>query len=131
MATAQRHTEISRIFLRHAEEEFQKGDLLQAAEKAWGAVAHCVNAIALERGWPVGSHRLLVSNARRIIGTDEENAPRLRLLLRAVESLHVNFYKEFLLPEEVREGIENAGELVTALKILSDSMSTSERARMP
>ena len=50
MATTARHQEISRTFLEHAEIEFGKGDLLQASEKAWGAVAHYVKSVAKERG---------------------------------------------------------------------------------
>lgn len=35
MAAAEQHREISSQFLEHAEDEFRKGDLLQASEKAW------------------------------------------------------------------------------------------------
>ena len=46
MATTARHQEISDQFLSDAEVEFQRGDLLQASEKAWGAVAHYIEAVA-------------------------------------------------------------------------------------
>ena len=42
MATSTQHQEISGLFLDHAAVEFEKGDFLQASEKAWGAVAHYV-----------------------------------------------------------------------------------------
>ena len=51
MATVAQHQEISERFLSHAEEEFEKGDLLQASEKAWGAVAHYVKSVAKAAGW--------------------------------------------------------------------------------
>ena len=50
MATTIRHEEISGRFLHHADEEFEKGDMLQASEKAWGAVAHYVKSVAKARG---------------------------------------------------------------------------------
>ena len=46
VVTAEQHREISAQFLDHAEDEFRKGDLLQASEKAWGAVSHHVNSVA-------------------------------------------------------------------------------------
>ena len=49
----------SRRFVRQAQEEFDKGDQLQASEKAWGAAAHAVKAVAASRGWNHNSHRLL------------------------------------------------------------------------
>ena len=49
VATAEQHREISTQFLEHAEDELRKGDLLQASEKAWGAVSHYVNSIARQR----------------------------------------------------------------------------------
>ena len=63
LVTAAQHREISAQFLDHAEDEFRRGDLLQASEKAWGAVSHCVNAVARQRSWPLGSHRRLIENA--------------------------------------------------------------------
>ena len=50
---------LSRRFVRQAQEEFDKGDRLQASEKAWGAAAHAVKAVAASRGWNHNSHRLL------------------------------------------------------------------------
>ena len=67
MATTARHEEISIRFLDHAEEEFEKGDMLQASEKAWGAVAHYVKPVAKANGWSDGSHRDIANNARRLL----------------------------------------------------------------
>ena len=67
MATAEQHRAISSQFLDQAEGEFQKGDLLQASEKAWGAVSHYVNFVARLQGWPLGSHRDLIRNANDLI----------------------------------------------------------------
>lgn len=119
MTTAERHVAICDDFLVHAEDEFSKGDYLQAAEKAWGAVAHLVNSIALENGWEVGSHRRLNANFNRIVGRDPEHARRRSNLFRSVTSLHANFYQEFMHPETVRGGIDDAATLVGELKNLA------------
>ncbi|MDE0161522.1 MAG: HEPN domain-containing protein [Acidimicrobiaceae bacterium] len=119
MTTRERHQEICEQFLAHAEEEYGRGDYLQAAEKAWGAFAHCMNAIAIDEGWEVGSHRKLIANAKRLIDRQPEHAKARRLLLAAVESLHVNFYKEFMSQDAVRDGIDNAGDLIKAVKGLA------------
>ena len=119
MATTERHRDISALFLEHAEDEYRRGDLLQASEKAWGAVAHCVNSIARDHGWNLGTHRHLAGNVRRLIARDPANAGHRRRLLRSVESLHANFYQEFMDEESVREGIDDAKELVAALEDLA------------
>ena len=119
MTTVERHQEICEQFLAHAEDEYDRGDRLQAAEKAWGAFAHCVNSIAIKEGWKVGTHRLLRDNAIRLIDRDPEHAEQRRLLLSAVESLHVNFYKELMTEDEVRHGIDDARALIEAIRDLA------------
>ena len=119
MVTAQQHREISAQFLDHAEDEFRKGDLLQASEKAWGAVSHYVNSIARQRNWPLGSHGRLIQNANTLISRDPDNAEHRRRLLRSVEALHANFYNAFLDEDSVREGIQDARELIGALEDLN------------
>ena len=119
MATAQRHEELSDRFLEQAEVEFGNGDVVQASEKAWGAVAHCVNAIARERGWQVGSHRALIENAERLISLAPSAAEQEHLQrLRSVNALHANFYEDWLPPRVVEGGIVDAKVLVQTLRSL-------------
>lgn len=119
MTTCDRHDEICEQFLAHAEDEYDRGDCLQAAEKAWGAFAHCMNSIAIDKGWKVGTHRRLRDNAKRLIDRDPEHAESRRLLLSAVESLHINFYREFMTADDVRHGIDNARTLIEAVRELA------------
>ena len=119
MATAEQHREISAQFLSHAEDEFRKGDLLQASEKAWGAVAHFVNSVARAQGWPVGSHRHLIENATELLARDGANAAHRRRLLRTVEALHANFYQAAWDEVMVRDALDDATELIDALRELS------------
>ncbi len=118
LATAEEHREISIQFLDHAEDELRKGDLLQASEKAWGAVSHFVNYVARQRNWHLGSHERLIENANRLISEDPAHATHNRRLLRSIEALHANFYQAFLNEDSVREGIEDAKELIRTLEDL-------------
>ena len=45
------HIAISRRFIDHARDELDRGNRLQASEKIWGAAAHALKAIAIQRGW--------------------------------------------------------------------------------
>lgn len=115
VATAEQHRDISFQFLEHAEDELGKGDLLQASEKAWGAVSHYVNSLARQENWPVGSHQRLIENANMLISRDPAHAIHKRRLLRSIQALHANFYEAFLDEDSVREGIEDAKELIRTL----------------
>ncbi len=121
MTTSERHEAICDEFLIHAERELLEGDLLQAAEKAWGAFAHCMNSISQRKGWKVGTHQRLRANTNRLLEQDPEHARYRRLLFGAVESLHANFYQELMTADEVRRGIANARELVEALRELANT----------
>lgn len=122
MVTAEQHREISAQFLDHAEDEFRKGDLLQASEKTWGAVSHHVNSVARQRKWPLGSHKQLIDNANRLIDLDPGLASHRRRLMRSVEALHANFYNASLDEASVRDGIEDAKELIRALDDLNKAI---------
>ena len=119
MATEARHREISDQFLDQAVEEYRRGDLLQASEKAWGAVSHYVSAMSVERGWPAKTHRQTVDNARCILGEHPTPEPYLNLF-KSVRSLHANFYQEILVDREVQEGIEDVRRLVDVFKNIDD-----------
>ena len=48
---AQEYRRTGDLYRAKADEEFHRGDLLQASEKAWGAVSQHLKASAEERGW--------------------------------------------------------------------------------
>ena len=121
MASAQRHREISERFLSHAQREFDNGDLLQASEKAWGAVAHRVKAIAREQGWPNKSHTDVRNNARRLLARSADPVGN-RFAFRSVERLHNNFYEEDLSAVDVLIGIADATALVEVLNDIDAQM---------
>ena len=114
-AEIENHIETAERFLRHAEEEFEAGDMPQASEKVWGAVAHYLKSVAKFRGWHNRSHSDIND-----IATDlsyETNDPRMvRSLYRSVSQLHQNFYEDWLPDISVVEGIEDARELIDRLE---------------
>ena len=117
MATTARHLEISDKFPEHARSEFEEGDLLQASEKIWGAVAHYVKSVAAERGWPNRSHADVRRNAYRMADLTDDPEQN-RLLFHYMENLHVNFYEDTYAdsPEVIEQGIRHARALIDALK---------------
>ena len=115
MATAERPSEISAIFLEHAEDLFRAGDTLQASEKAWGAVAHRVKSIARRRNWPSGSHQALGVIKDRL-AEESDNPGMLVELYMRVELLHTNFYEDWFKRETVERGVRSARELTAILQ---------------
>ena len=115
MATAERHDEISAIFLEHSEDSLRAGDLLQASEKAWGAVAHCLKSIAERRNWPSGSHQALSVIKTRL--AEESDIPaRITSLYRSAELLHRNFYEDWLDNDAVERCLGGVRELIAILQ---------------
>ena len=84
-----RHT--GRQLLEHAEQEFQKGDLLQASEKTWGAVHQFLKAAATERDWGHDTH----SHVRQVAQNLAVETGNLEIsdLFDTAEALHANFYQ--------------------------------------
>ena len=77
-----------------------------------------MNSVARRRGWPLGSHSRMIENAHRLIRQDPAHAADRGRLLRSIEGLHANFYQAFLNEDSVRDGIEDAKELIRALEDL-------------
>ena len=109
------HLEISERLIQHAYEQFEADDLLQASEKAWGAVAHYLKSVAKFRGWRNRSHSDLTDVAMDL--AQETNTPReIMRLYRSVSDLHQNFYEDWYLDYVVVGGIDDARELIDRLE---------------
>ena len=105
-----------REFLAKAQEALTQGDLAQASEKGWGAAAQLVKAIAEQRGWSHSGHRELFQVVRRL--AEEYSDPQLRTLFHVANSLHNNFYENWLPEELVQSGIQDVRALVAKLEPL-------------
>ncbi len=105
--------------LEQAGRELDAGDVLQASEKGWGAVAHTVKAIAEQRGWIHERHGHLFGVVRNIVA--ESGQPRIMDLFHIANGLHTNFYEGWLSHEEVERGLGQVEELLGLLEgALSD-----------
>ncbi|AGT35965.1 MULTISPECIES: PaREP1 family protein [Thermofilum] len=95
------HLRLSEKELMEAEELLRKGDYLQASEKAWGAAAQMVKAVAAREGRTIRSHGELQREVARIV--KETGDEELRRLWQSAGMLHQNFYENWL-PQEMVEG---------------------------
>ena len=86
------HAETAREFLIASDREFDEGDILQGAEKLWGAAAHAVMAVAQERGWPHNSHQSLKQAVTRI--AQEREDLFLETSFGVAEKFHRHFYHD-------------------------------------
>jgi hypothetical protein len=100
-------------YLREAEELSEKGDLVQASEKYWGAVTSLLNAIGEEEGLPHYSHKDLKEIS--IYLSEKEGDPEYTRLFSSVETLHSNYYHAFLREATFKAHAEDAKKLVEKL----------------
>jgi HEPN domain-containing protein len=109
---AEFHRDLAEKFLREAEELLARGDYVQASEKAWGAAAQIVKAVAAKAGKELKSHGDLWRFVSEIAGEDRE----LRRLWRTANSLHQNFYEGWMPLEDVKYAVEDVRQFVERLK---------------
>jgi hypothetical protein len=101
-------------YLADADTLLEAEDYSQASEKYCGAAAEAVKVVAASRGWRHSSHRELHATVRRI--ADETGKAELRAHFRVAESLHANFYEDFMRPQQLRTSAEHVRALINALK---------------
>ena len=94
----------------------QEGDLVQASEKGWGAVAHYLKAVAKQRGWRNESHRDFFTVESRL-ARETDNPHKLHSLFSSARSLHQNFYEPLYSTEQVRVCAEDAKEFIDMLEL--------------
>lgn len=114
--SAENYIRTSRRFLAQAQQEFDRGDMLQASEKAWGAAAQAVKATAEQRGWEHSTHARLFENINRI--SRETGDDELHDLFHVANSLHQNFYEGWQTDDFVQRGIQRVQVLVDRLAAL-------------
>ena len=110
------HRLVSRILIEQAQTELDSGDLVQASEKAWGATARALKAIAQRRNLRHSGHYDFYQIIRRL----EETTGRqdLRRGFQIAESLHGNFYNGWMPEADVRDSIADVRRLVADLHLL-------------
>ena len=100
----------SHAYLAKARERLAAEDFEQASEKAWGAAALIVKAVAEARGVDHRAHNYLTDMVEAI--ADETGDDNLRDLYDAASALHVNFYENRFRARGVRRRLRKAEEFV-------------------
>ena len=106
------HDVHSRRLIAHAESELEKGDKLQASEKAWGAVAHRLKSIAEQRGWEYVTHQQVFGIVERLA---DELGEELRYLFAYAHGMHRNYYVDAVPLEQIEYQISKVKELLAML----------------
>ncbi len=119
LGSPNRYAAASREFMEKAYQYLAAEDLPQASEKGWGAAAEMVKAVAEERGWPHDSHRLLYRIVRNLV--NETGDSQLSNLFRTASDLHINFYENWLPPEDVQLALQEVQQLLTKLEPLLEA----------
>ncbi len=105
-----RYLEMSRRLIQKAQQELDRGDdLIQASEKAWGAVAHGLKSIAALRGWN-HHHHLLLEDLATVLQW-QTNSTYILDRFDVAEKLHTNFYENRLEPDTLQHRIDRCREL--------------------
>ncbi len=121
------HTIHSDRLMRHAWEQLEKGDRLQASEKAWGAVAHQLKVVANARGWRYETHRDVYDIKDRVAALTDD--PTLvRALFSTANGLHRNYYIDAMPVSELKSELNQVERL---LDILNDPDLVRRRRRLP
>lgn len=108
------YTTHSRRLMEHAEEELAKGDRLQASEKAWGAVAHQIKAIAERRGWEYEKHQQVFGIVQRL-ANETEDPTKVTNLFDVARGMHDNFYVDSTPLSYIEDQIGRVKELLDIL----------------
>ena len=110
---------LSQRLLKHAQEQLEQGDTVQASEKAYGAVSHAVKAYGELRGWNHYNHyrvELVLDQLR-----DEWNDPELTTFHTVVKELHSNFFEYEMGTTRVGDCLETARKLMDKLDVIRNS----------
>jgi len=116
-AQVQHYNELSAEYLSKARIHFAEGDLKQASEKAWGAAATAVKAIAESRNLEYERHGDLWRTVRLVVRETEDRDVRVAFGL--AESLHTNFYEAWLELDDVEDYLGEVETLVRKLRAMN------------
>ncbi len=113
------HAQVSRHFLERAKSELLSGDTLQASEKGWGAAAHALKAIAIQRGWNHHAHYLLNYVSDQLAAEFER--PDFHIHLALANEMHRNFYENYRDEDAVSRAIDDIGQFISKLEEVRNS----------
>ena len=124
------HLRLCEKYFRESEELLAKGDYAQTSEKAWGAAAQIVKAVAAREGREPRDHAELCKFVDEL--AKRLNDIELRRLWRTANALHQNFYENWMPPDDVKYAIEDVKEFIEKLrKLLQQLSNTWKETRKP
>ena len=131
-AVSEEYRRTGRRYIRQADAEFEKGDFLQASEKAWGAACEYIKSLAAIWGLPHESHREIRIAVNHIV--NETGRRQIRPLFAVSEGMHANFYEAWMPEEEVEDNIESVKTLIALLEDITppngDAPTRPPRSRL-
>lgn len=113
MTTETHYRSAATQLLAQARQELARGDVRQASEKGWGAAAQAVKAVAEARGWEHKTHAALFINVDRL--TDETGNGEFNSLFHYANSLHINFYENWMSAQMVKAGLDRVTDFVALM----------------
>ncbi len=114
-----RYEEISRHLLEQAQAALDKGDILQASDKVWGATAHAVKAVCQRMGWNHHAHNHISAAANYV--ASGLNRQDLMEAFGFLEAMHVNYYEHQKEADQVRLEVNRAAFFVGEFSALAFS----------
>jgi hypothetical protein len=111
------HLKLSEKYLRDAEEFLARGDYVQASEKAWGAAAQMVKAVAAREGREVRGQAELWGDMDELAERAED--VMLRYLWRTANALRQNLYEGWMPPREVELAVRDVRVFVEKLRAIA------------
>ena len=107
------HVTVGHRFIAHARDELERGNRLQASEKVWGATAHALKAIGMQRGWRHRHHGQLTAISEQI--AKEFDRPDFHRSMDVATAHHINFYENQRSEEAISTAIDDIEQFVTEL----------------
>ena len=114
-ARIRKHLAQAREYWLKAPAYLAQGDLCQAGEKGWGAVAQLAKAVATLRRWEHYDHEAIRDAIMALPDEVPEQSVAILRGLRAAESLHGNFYEVYMSPLMTQSSLDDVRPLLEIL----------------
>ena len=114
-ARIRKHLAQAKDYWRKAPLELAQGDVCQAGEKGWGAVAQLTKAVATLRSWEHYDHVAIQEAVTALMSELPERAEVIDQGLSAAERLHGNFYEVFMTSERAEIALAQVRPLLQIL----------------
>ena len=111
---------MSRRFLKHARNQLAEGDRVQAAEKIWGAAAHALKAVGVQRGWIHDGHPNLF-DIEEHLGREFGLFDQFSRYLAQAEYMHKSFYQNDRSASAIESALNDVERLANELEIIRNS----------